>query len=87
MDIETAKAIFKTFGNEVGPQSDLVDSHEYWYKGHYNITTIEFIEASEHLEVLSIREANQLLAQFCVKVGPGSDDDNLYWQYYPHKKA
>jgi hypothetical protein len=87
MDIETAKEIFTIRGHKVAPQSDLIDKHEFWYKGHFNMSTAEFIEACKSHEELSIREANQRLEQFCVKVGPGSNDDNLYWQYYPHQKV
>ncbi|RQM69745.1 hypothetical protein [Aeromonas hydrophila] len=87
MDIETAKEIFTIRGHKVAPQSDLIDKHEFWYKGHFNMSTAEFIEACGNDEVLTNSDANQLLEQFCVKVGPRSNDDNMYWHYYPHQKV
>lgn len=87
MDIETAKDIFKYFGHKVEPQSDLIDKHDFWYKGHYNMSTLEFMKACESHEVLTISEVNQLLEKFCVSVGKGGIEDNLHWQYYPHQQA
>lgn len=85
MDIQTAKDIFSNAGNQITAQNDIKGTNEYMSKGHYNMTTSEFIDACRPHEGLTISEANQLLGQFCVPLGDKNIENNLYWHYYPHK--
>ena len=87
MDIETAKVIFSNDRHRVAAQNDIRGPYEWMSKGHYHMDTLEFIDACQPHEVMSISEANQLLDKFCLPVGKGPFEDILYWHYYPHKPA